>query len=41
MQLALMAVIAIACFWVGLIVGVSVGESWAASGGCRNDETED
>jgi len=33
--------VSIAAFWVGLIVGVNVGESWAASGGRRNDETQD
>jgi hypothetical protein len=38
---ALIALIAIAAFWVGLMVGVDVGESWARSDGERQDEDND
>ena len=41
MEALAIGAVSIAAFWVGLIVGVNVGESWAANGGRRNDETED
>jgi hypothetical protein len=36
--LVVVAIIAIACFWVGLIVGSYIDEWWGQKDGDRNDE---